>query len=186
MIGYGPDHDSTVLQQMCGQFPKSKQWFIDEVEKTGCIFGEILWSAMNTLYTGVKISSNVELYDFTTMTWKNEIDVDDIIYDSSRTFYIRFPPNTESVVCTMSQFSLESRSYTSHVIDKTISSPQTEDTSATLEKELWRLDTIVTIDEALKFLQNIKRLPYNVSVEEKKKTHRGCHHLPGEVSCLCI
>ena len=45
MIGYGPDHDSTILQQMCGQFPKSKQWFIDEVEKTGCIFGEILWSA---------------------------------------------------------------------------------------------------------------------------------------------
>jgi hypothetical protein len=103
------------------------------------------------------------------MTWKNEIDVDDIIYDSSRTFYIRFPPNTESVVCTMSQFSLESRSYTSHVIDKTISSPQTEDATATLEKELWRLDTIVTIDEALKFLQNIKRLPYNVSVEEKKR-----------------
>ena len=169
MIGYGPDHDSTILQQMCKQFPGSKQWFIDEVEKTGCIFGEILWSAVNTLYTGVKISSNVELYDFTTMTWKNEIDVDDIIYDSSRTFYVRFPRTTESVVCTMSQFSLESRSYTSHVIDKTISSPQTEDTTATLEKELWRLDTIVTIDEALKFLQNIKRLPYNVSVEEKNR-----------------
>ena len=169
MIGYGPDHDSTILQQMCGQFPKSKQWFIDEVEKTGCIFGEILWSAINTLYTGVKISSNVELYDFTTMTWKNEIDVDDIVYDSSRTFYVRFPTNTELVVCTASQFSLESRSYTSHVIDKTISSPQTEDTTATLEKELWRLDTIVTIDEALKFLQNFKRLPYNVSVEEKNR-----------------
>ena len=69
------------------------------------------------------------------MTWKNEIDVDDIIYDSSRTFYVRFPPNTESVVCTTSHLSLESGAYTSHVIEKTISSPQTEDITTTTALE---------------------------------------------------
>ena len=180
MIGYGHDHDSVILQQLCGQFPKSKQWFIDEIEKTGCIFGEILWSAMNTVYTGVKISSNGELFDFATMSWKNELEVDDIVYDSSRTFYIRFPPNTESVVCEMSHFSLESKSHSSRVASKTISSNESAvDGSSTdslettsnqsVENELWRLDTIITIDEALKFLQNMRQFAYNALVEEKNR-----------------
>jgi hypothetical protein len=38
-----------------------------------------------------------------------------------------------------------------------------------VEKELWRLDTITTIDKALKFLQNIRRIPYGASHEEKDR-----------------
>jgi hypothetical protein len=38
-----------------------------------------------------------------------------------------------------------------------------------VEKELWRLDTITTVNEALVFLQNMRRIPYNVSVEEKDR-----------------
>jgi hypothetical protein len=51
-----------------------------------------------------------------------------------------------------------------------VTEPDTEVLSLideSVEKELWRLDTITTIDEALKFLRNIRQLPYNVSVEEK-------------------
>ena len=178
MIGYGSDHDSTMLQNLCAQFPKSKQWFIDDVEKTGCIFGEILWSAANTAYANVKLTSNVEFYDFTTMTWKNEIPIDDLIYDSSRTFYIRVPWSVAAIVCDMTYFSTECPPNISHRAETVFTYPQDADQEAVVqvptfdenvEKELWRLDTITTVNEALTFLQNMRRIPYNVSVEEKDR-----------------
>ena len=177
MIGYGPDHDSTMLQNLCAQFPKSKQWFIDDVEKTGCIFGEIIWSVVNTAYSNVKLSANVELYDFTSMSWKNEIHIDDLIYDSSRTFYIRVPWSTDAVVCDMTYFSNDYPSNTSHTAEAVFTYSQDADQEAVqvpifdenVEKELWRLDTITTVNEALVFLQNMRRIPYNVSIEEKDR-----------------
>jgi len=171
MIGYGPDHDSTMLQTLCTHFPKSKQWFIDDVEKTGCIFGEILWSAMNAAYTEVTLSSNVEFYDFTTMSWKNEIQIEDLIYDSSRTFYVRVPWSLESVVCDMVCFSTASPGNMTHKTEKLLTYlPESEaTTNQTVEQEMWRLDTIVTINQALTFLQTMKRLPYNTMNEEKSR-----------------
>lgn len=176
MIGYGPDHDSAMLQTLCAKFPKSKQWFIDDVEKTGCIFGEILWSAMNAAYTNVALSSNVELYDFTSMSWKTQMQVDDLTYDSSRTFYVRVPWTVDAVVCDMTYFSTECPGNTTHKTEKLLTylsesdhqEPQTQPDQS-VEQELWRLDTIVTVHEALKFLQNMNRLSYNALVEEKNR-----------------
>ena len=177
MIGYGPDHDSTMLQSLCAQFPKSKQWFIDDVEKTGCIFGEILWSAANTAYAEVKLSANVEFYDFTSMSWKNEIQIDDLIYDSSRTFYVRVPWSVDTVVCEMTYFSTECPSNTSRTTQALVAYVEGADQEApaaptinqSVEQELWRLDTIMAVNEALTFLQNIRRMPYNTSVDEKNR-----------------
>jgi len=173
MIGYGPDHDSTMLQNLCAYFPKSKQWFIDDVEKTGCIFGEILWSAMNAVYTEVTLSSNVEFYDFTTMSWKNEIQIEDLVYDSSRTFYVRVPWSVETVVCDMACFSTASPGNMTHKTEQLLTYlPESEAATAidqTVEQELWRLDTIVTVNQALTFLRNMSRLPYNTMNEEKNR-----------------
>ena len=174
MVGYGCDHDSTMLQNLCAQFPKSRQWFIDDVEKTGCIFGEILWCAMNTAYSKVRLCSNVEVYDFNKMSWEHEIAIDDVIYDSSRTFYLRVPSEVANVVCELCYFSIENPSNTSIV--------ETLEIAATLpisqappiidedvEKELWRLDTIITVDKALQFLQTLRRLTYNESRIQKER-----------------
>ena len=174
MIGYGPDHDSTMLQNLCTQFPKSKQWFIDDVEKTGCIFGEILWSAMNTAFSDVNISSNVEIYDFVSMNWKNQIVIDDLIHDSSRTFYVRVPYSVETASCVLTYLSTECPTNTSHVTQKVIiySSQQEsvdENVDENVERELWRLDTITTVDKALKFLQNIRLMSHATSVAEKNR-----------------
>ena len=174
MIGYGPDHDSAMLQTLCAQFPKSKQWFIDDVEKTGCIFGEILWSAMNAAYTNVALTSNIELYDFTSMSWKTQIEIDDLIYDSSRTFYVRVPWTVDAVVCDMVCFSTECPGNTTHKTEKLFtylleSEHQESQPDQSVEQELWRLDTIVTVHEALNFLQNMRRLPYSALGEEKNR-----------------
>ena len=171
MIGYGADHDSTMLRNLCAQFPKSKQWFIDDAEKTGCIFGEILWSAINTAYSQVKLSTNVEFFDFTSMSWKKEMDIEDLITDSSRTFYLRAPWGVDTLVCDMTYFSTESASNATHTTQKSITyaADQENALNENVVQELWRLDTITTVGEALNFLQNIRRMPYNASVEEKER-----------------
>lgn len=174
MVGYGCDHDSTMLQNLCAQFNKSRQWFIDDVEKTGCIFGEILWCAMNTAYSEVRLCSNVEVYDFNKMSWEHEIVIDDVIYDSSRTFYLRVAPEVSNVMCELHYFSIENPLNTSNVETLEIAATlpilqATPIIDEDVEKELWRLDTITTIDKALKFLQNLRRLTYNESRIQKER-----------------
>jgi hypothetical protein len=173
MVGYGTDHDSSALENLCAQFPNSKQWFIDDIEKTGCIFGEILWSAVNAAYTGVSLVSNAEFYDFSTMKWTNEMSLGDFAYESNRTFYVRVPWDCESVECKLAYTSMENLDDKScdfteqiqYVTDE--SQPTTIDLDPEVEKELWRLDTIMTVDESLKFFRNIRYMTYDMQVDEK-------------------
>jgi hypothetical protein len=172
MVGYGTDHDSTALSNLCAQFPDSKQWFIDDIEKTGCIFGEILWAAVNAAYTGVKLISNIEFYDFATMKWTNDMSLGDFAYDSSRTFYARIPWNVDSIECSFEYTSMENIHNQHLLFSKQIEyvgegEPATIDPE--VEKELWRLDTIITIDESLKFFKNMRYMPHNARVEEKDR-----------------
>ena len=174
MVGYGCDHDSTMLQNLCAQFTKSRQWFIDDVEKTGCIFGEILWCAMNAAYSEVSLCSNVEVYNFNKMSWEKDIEIDDIVYDSSRTLYIRVPPNVSTVTCELHYFSIKNPSNTSMVQTLEIAQADLEVSTTPVidedvEKELWRLDTIITVDKALQFMQNLRRLTYNESCIQKER-----------------
>jgi len=173
MVGYGTDHDSSALENLCAQFPNSKQWFIDDIEKTGCIFGEILWSAVNAAYTGVSIVSNAELYDFSTMKWTNEMSLGDFAYESNRTFYARVPWDCESVECKFTYTSMENLADKScdftekikYVTDE--SQPTTIDPE--VEKELWRLDTIMTVDESLKFFRNMRYMTHDAQLNEKER-----------------
>lgn len=175
MVGYGTDHDSTALSNLCAQFPDSKQWFIDDIEKTGCIFGEILWSAINAAYTGVTLVSNAEFYDFATMKWTKEMPLGDFAYDSNRTFYVRVPWGCESVECKFAYTSMEnladkSRDFTAqiqYIIDEDENEPATIDSE--VEKELWRLDTIMTVDESLKFFKNMRYMTHDTRILEKER-----------------
>ncbi len=181
MVGYGTDHDSTTLSNLCAQFPDSKQWFIDDIEKTGCIFGEILWSAVNAAYTGVSIVSNAEFYDFATMKWTNEMLLGDFAYDSNRTFYVRVPWDVVSVDCKFAYTSMENLADTAcdfttkiqYIVDDENGSTTTTTTTTTIdpevEKELWRLDTITTVDKSLKFFKNMRYMTHNARVDEKER-----------------
>jgi hypothetical protein len=170
MIGYGVDHDSAMLQRLCSYFPTSKQWFVDDMEKTGCIFGEILWSSINAAFKDVRLKSNVEIYDFVSMDWKTELTIGDFAHDSVKTLYTRVPWDTADVSLQLTYFSTEHPENKSHSHVETIA--YNDDNAAIdpeVEKELWRLDTIVTIDEALKFMQNMSRTPYGSLAPEKER-----------------
>jgi len=175
MIGYGTDHDSATLQSLCSHFPNSRQWFIDDIEKTGCIFGEILWSSVNAAFTKVSISTpHAEVYDFDTMQWKNQICLGDFAYDSSRTYYIRAPWQHDDLACKFTYTSIEAPQDTSCEIvtpmnyaSPSAETPETKD--AEVEKELWRLDTITTIDKSIQFFKTIRRMTFQDHVGIKTR-----------------
>ena len=179
MIGYGIDHDSATLQSLCSHFPNSRQWFIDDIEKTGCIFGEILWSSVNAAFTKVSISTpHAEVYDFETMQWKNEICLGDFAYDSSRTYYIRTPWQHDELACKFTYTSIEAPQDTSCEIvtpmnyKSLLPSPSTETQEtkdAEVEKELWRLDTITTIDKSIQFFKTMRRMTFQDQVDTKAR-----------------
>lgn len=170
MIGYGIDHDSATLQSLCSHFPNSRQWFIDDIEKTGCIFGEILWSSVNAAFTKVSMKTpNAEVYDFETMQWKNEICLGDFAYDSSRTYYVRAPWQHDEMVCNFAYTSIEAPQDTSCDVivplNYALLSAETKD--AEVEKELWRLDTITAIDKSIQFFKTMRRMTIHDQAVEK-------------------
>jgi hypothetical protein len=172
MIGYGTDHDSATLQSLCSHFPNSRQWFIDDIEKTGCIFGEILWSSVNAAFTKVSISTpHAEVYDFETMQWKNEICLGDFAYDSSRTYYIRAPWQHDELACKFTYTSIEAPQDTSCDVvvplNYALLSAETKD--AEVEKELWRLDTITAIDKSIQFFKTMRRMTFQDQATEKAR-----------------
>ena len=179
MIGYGTDHDSATLQSLCSHFPNSRQWFIDDIEKTGCIFGEILWSSVNAAFTKVSIKTpNAEVYDFETMQWRSEICLGDFAYDSSRTYYVRAPWQHDELACKFTYTSIEAPqdtscdivtplNYTSLSPSPSAETPETKD--AEVEKELWRLDTITTIDKSIQFFKTMRRMTFQDQVDTKAR-----------------
>ena len=171
MIGYGTDHDSATLQSLCSHFPNSRQWFIDDIEKTGCIFGEILWSSVNAAFTKVSISTpHAEVYDFETMHWKNEICLGDFAYDSSRTYYIRAPWQHDDLACKFTYTSIEAPQDTSCEIVTPLNYAETPETKdAEVEKDLWRLDTITTIDKSIQFFKTMRRMTFQDQATEKAR-----------------
>ena len=175
MIGYGTDHDSSTLQSLCSHFPSSRQWFIDDIEKTGCIFGEIIWSAVNAAFTKVSIKTpNAEVYDFETMQWRSEICLGDFAYDSSRTYYVRSPWQHDELVCNFAYTSIEAPQDTSCdiVVPLNYTSPSAETSEtkdAEVEKELWRLDTIMTIDKSIQFFKTMRRMTFQTQVDTKTR-----------------
>ena len=183
MIGYGTEHDSTTLQSLCSHFPNSRQWFIDDIEKTGCIFGEILWSSVNAAFTKVSISTpHAEVYDFETMQWKKEICLGDFAYDSSRTYYIRTPWQHDDLACKFTYTSIEAPQDTScdvvvsmNYTSPSAETPETKD--AEVEKELWRLDTIVAIDKPIQFFKMMRRMTFRDQANEKD-------HLVAEITAF--
>jgi hypothetical protein len=171
MIGYGTEHDSATLQSLCSHFPNSRQWFIDDIEKTGCIFGEILWSAVNAAFTKVSISTpHAEVYDFETMQWKNEICLGDFAYDSSRTYYIRTPWQHDDLACKFTYTSIEAPQDTSCDVVVPMNYTETPETKdADVEKELWRLDTIVEIDKSIQFFKMMRRMTFQDQADTKTR-----------------
>jgi len=88
-IGFGEKHDAVMLQTLCGK-KYGEYRFIDKVENTGLVCGEI---AHHLLYGAVRDAEirieNGQIYDWKTNEWTKTLHVGELAGDTERTFHVR-------------------------------------------------------------------------------------------------
>lgn len=87
-IGYGLYHDSELLQYI-SDYKNSSYHFIDAIEKSGLVYGEILHNILYKYLTNAEIViQNGLVYNYKTNMWNDTLYIGDITGDSSKTFHL--------------------------------------------------------------------------------------------------
>jgi len=95
-IGFGIDHDAMLLNTLGEANDKSANYFIDQLENAGLVYGEILHSFVYKLLENVELTVlNGHIYDFKTNTWNTTLKVGDLVGESIKYYHvISETPNT--------------------------------------------------------------------------------------------
>jgi uncharacterized protein YegL len=88
-VGFGLEHDSFLLNGL-SNIKKGDYRFIDKIENSGLVYGEIIH---NILYSAIEntkiIVENGKIYDWTKNTWENEIEFSGVSGNSEKTFHVK-------------------------------------------------------------------------------------------------
>ena len=87
-IGFGIEHDAGLLNAL-GNSNKSSYHFIDKLENSGFVYGEILHEIVYNLLFDVKIEiSDGLIYDYKNNLWVNSLYVSNIVSESNKIYHI--------------------------------------------------------------------------------------------------
>jgi hypothetical protein len=87
-IGFGVDHNAYLLRELSSE-TRNNYYFVDALEKSGLVYGEILHSIIYRVLenTNVRVINGL-IYDWKKNMWVHEIDVGDLISDNNKVFHI--------------------------------------------------------------------------------------------------
>ena len=87
-IGFGIKHDSALLNSISNGH-SSDYYFIDKLENSGLVYGEILHGILYKLIRNVSIHcSNCLIYDYKNNKWSDSLSVPDIASETNRDFHL--------------------------------------------------------------------------------------------------
>jgi hypothetical protein len=87
-IGYGSQHDAKLLGRL-SDFEKSSYHYIDALEKTGLVFGEILHGITHkVLYNCEIVIEHGLIYNYNTNLYTNKLYIGDIIGESNKVYHL--------------------------------------------------------------------------------------------------
>jgi len=87
-IGFGIDHDAALLNTI-GSGNNSANYFIDQLENAGFVYGEILHGFVYNLFNNIVLTVNNGLiYDFKTNTWNDKLKVTNIVGETIKYYHI--------------------------------------------------------------------------------------------------
>lgn len=87
-VGFGIEHNDAILSELSSQ-PNTSYYFIDKLENSGLVYGEILHSLLYKLLVKTEIIiDNGLLYDFNTDTWVNKLYIGDVVGESNKVYHI--------------------------------------------------------------------------------------------------
>jgi hypothetical protein len=89
-LGYGLDHDNTLLESLASTGKHNEYRLIDNLEKAGLVYGEVIHQLLYTALEDVTLKAeNCEIYDYATNTWTNTLYIGHLISEQEKTFQIR-------------------------------------------------------------------------------------------------
>lgn len=87
-IGFGLEHDGSLLSSL-GSGKNSAYYFIDKIENSGLVYGEILHGVVYKFITNARLSvENGFIYDFKNNTWVRTIEIEDVVSESDKIYHI--------------------------------------------------------------------------------------------------
>jgi hypothetical protein len=89
-LGYGLQHDNLLLTSLSSASKYNEYRFIDNLEKSGLVYGEVIHQLLYTAIEDVILKAeNCEIYDYLTNTWTTTLDIGHLISDQEKTYQIR-------------------------------------------------------------------------------------------------
>lgn len=88
-IGFGRSHNSKLLRRF-GDVDMASYDFVDNVEHTGLVYGEIMHNLLSSAFTDVTIRAvNGKLYNWKTNSWCNELNEYSLVNDTEKNYHVR-------------------------------------------------------------------------------------------------
>ena len=98
-IGFGTEHDTTLLNRLGSCGAKSGYYFIDKLENCGIVYGEVLHSILYKLLFDVNISvQNGLIYDFKNNDWVSSLFIGEIVSENNKFYHIASQNPTECII----------------------------------------------------------------------------------------
>jgi uncharacterized protein YegL len=88
-IGYGLNHSAETLITLSSN-KNSRYYFIDDIEKGGIVYGEIIHNILYKCLKNIRIEAiNSEIYNFEKGIWTKTLDVDFLPGDVEKTYHLK-------------------------------------------------------------------------------------------------
>ena len=88
-VGFGKKHDDELLCKL-SENPRNEYRFIDKIEYSSVVYGEILYNILYRAFDSIEIHMlDSEIYNWRTNTWDKTLAVNNLAYDSEHIFQIR-------------------------------------------------------------------------------------------------
>ena len=103
-IGYGDDHNANLLQSLAQSRNNASYYFLDQIENSNLLFGEILHGILypSLKNTTIKMdNSTSEIYDYKTNSWSNTIKIGTLLSESVKTYHVRRTNPEEQITATI-------------------------------------------------------------------------------------
>jgi len=176
-IGIGIQHNQKLLEEI-SKHHNSAYYFIDNIESSGLVYGEILHNSIYKLAQNVEIIIEKALiYDFKQNIWTNKLVVGNIVGESTKIYHIvSESPSDSTIYIKYDDFQFD------HPGDPDISYAvligYKIDENADLNKYIYRQRTLQLLYEVKHFNHNIMKTDLHLDTESLNKIneHKDLKH----------